>query len=194
MNFLQTWDIYPDTIEEKVSLCEDALLKAGYSPTEVDEMYDNVRHITPIDNEYITASIIEGYFKETAKMLREKGHSVDYSVGDDGCFSYFIINGVCFEKGYKFPVYNLVEQLEEYEKFKEKWVEEHISDEIMEETKAIYDSDEELQKWTSFDDYVEINGFTNGKSFPSFIHYLNDKFYVPRDDTTAHNKSSTMER
>lgn len=188
MDFLQTWGIYADAIEDKIRLCEDALLKAGYSPTEVDEWYDNVRHNISIDNEYITASIIEGYFKETAKMLREKGHFVDYSVRSNGESSYFIINGVYFDKGYKFPAYNMTEMLREYEKDKEKRIEEHISDEVMEETKAIYESNEELQKWMPFDNYVEEYGFSNGESFVSFFQYLNDKF-SPCDDKTAHNKS-----
>lgn len=180
MNFLQDWGIHPEIIEEVDHLCEDVLLKAGYTPKDIYEWRIIVRSDTVIVNEDITPSIIKGYFEETAKMLKEKGYKVNYCIDGDGNSSYitlnssFVVSRSSLIVGYTLPT---VEQLVAYEKYKNQWIKDHISDTEMTATEATYENNEEAEEMT-FEEYLDEYGFSNGECYNTFEEFLHNRYTV----------------
>lgn len=68
-----------------------------------------------------------------------------------------------------------VKQVEAYEKYKDAWIKEHISDEEMTATEAAYENDEEAKDMT-FDEYVQEFGFANGEVYASFDEFLHNEY------------------
>ena len=62
-----------------------------------------------------------------------------------------------------------------YQKYKEEWIKEHISDTEMVATQAAYENDEE-SKFMSFEEYVEEYGFANGMIYASFDEFLDNEY------------------
>ena len=67
-------------------------------------------------------------------------------------------------------------QLEAYRAYKDSWIEEYISNEVMKQTRAIWENNEELQEMMPFENYIEEYGFSNGKKYASYKDFLDNKF------------------
>ena len=70
--------------------------------------------------------------------------------------------------------------LEEYEKYKNEWIKEHISDDIMQETVISYkeyreDCGDYIEDM-NFDTFVQENGYANGEIYDSYFEFLNKKY------------------
>lgn len=114
-NILSYWDIYPDVINDVVELCEDALVKAGYRPTEINNWHESVKDNTILNNDSITNSILQGYLCTTAEMLEEKGYEADYYINCSDTHLY--INGEEFYEGDDLPALKpSEEEIEHYTK------------------------------------------------------------------------------
>ena len=62
-----------------------------------------------------------------------------------------------------------------YEKYKEEWIKDHISDVEMTATEAAYENDEEAKDMT-FEEYVEEYGFANGMLYACFDEFLENEY------------------
>ena len=114
-NILSYWDIYPDAINDVVERCEDALVKAGYRPTEIDNWHENVKDNAVLDNNNLTNSILQEYIYEAAQMLEEKGYAVNYYINCSDTHLY--INGNEFYEGDDLPALEpSEEEIEHYTK------------------------------------------------------------------------------
>lgn len=68
-----------------------------------------------------------------------------------------------------------------YQKYKEEWIKEHISDTEMVATQAAYENDEESEFMT-FEEYVEEYGFANGMIYASFDEFLDEEYEDEEDE------------
>lgn len=68
-----------------------------------------------------------------------------------------------------------------YQKYKEEWIKEHISDTEMAATQAAYENDEE-SKFMTFEEYVEEYGFANGMIYASFDEFLDEEYEEYEDE------------
>lgn len=63
-----------------------------------------------------------------------------------------------------------------YERYKDAWLKEHITDDIITQTEAAYENDPDAVG--SFADYVEENGYANGERYYSFKEFLDREYRV----------------
>lgn len=71
----------------------------------------------------------------------------------------------------------MVDSNELYERYKEEWVKDHISDEVMTATEAMYENDEDAQDMT-FTEYVEDSGYADGSIYACYNEFIDNEFEV----------------
>lgn len=62
--------------------------------------------------------------------------------------------------------------VEMYEKYKSVWIEEHVGEQLMNETRKAYEEREEEDRNMSFEEYVDEYGFANGFIYSCFKEFL----------------------
>lgn len=100
-DILTYWGIYPDVINDVVERCEDALVKAGYRPTEINNWHENVKDNAVLDNDNLTNSILLEYLHGAVEMLNAKGYEANYYVNCSDTHLY--INNEEFYEGDDLP-------------------------------------------------------------------------------------------
>lgn len=68
-----------------------------------------------------------------------------------------------------------VPALATYETYKKEWIAEHIDDQTMANTEALYENDENAVDLT-FDEYVQEYGFTDGSCYASFAEFRENEY------------------
>ena len=63
-----------------------------------------------------------------------------------------------------------------YEDYKNNWIKANIDSETMCDTEALYENCDEISNSTSFTEYIECYGFSDGSKYSDFIHWLTDTF------------------
>ena len=70
-----------------------------------------------------------------------------------------------------------VPALATYETYKKEWVAEHIDDQTMANTEALYENDENAVNLT-FDEYVQEYGFADGSCYVSYDEFCNNEYKI----------------
>ena len=101
-DMMQFLNIYPKTIEDVASTCEQAMLDAGFNTREVDDMFEYVKQCfydgDGMDYSDVTNSIISNFYGYTKEKLEEKLNTeVSYYVNCDD--SHLYINGEEYFEG-----------------------------------------------------------------------------------------------
>lgn len=64
-----------------------------------------------------------------------------------------------------------------YERYKDEWIKDHISDEVMTATEALYENDEDARDLT-LTEYVDEFGYSDGSGCPCYDEFMDNEFEV----------------